>query len=434
MKEFVLDTNILISDSDSIDKYSLKGRVVIPFITLKELDKLKTFKGYVGASARRAIRKLEKIRTEGSERVILEKNPSIFAPAGSSPDELIILTCQNRKTLSDDVTLVSNDINLRVRADGANIKSTQHFEEDEKQKTEDLFLGHRVVQMPDILIDSFYRNESIYSDDVELETPLNPNEYLTLQSSTDPKKTALARFISKDVPFISVSSEFPELDIFKINPRNREQVFALDLLLNPNIPLVTLAGISGVGKSLLATAAGLAQVGMSSRRRQKGRPTIGLYNRMIVSRPVVPLGRDIGFLPGDLTEKMLPWLQPVQDNLDFLLGSNPFELSRMFDDQTIQMEAMTYIRGRSISDSYLYFDEIQNSTKHEIKTVITRVGEGSKIVMTGDIEQIDNETLNETNNALSYVVEKFKDSPLHGHISLTKGERSKLATEAAKRL
>ena len=191
--------------------------------------------------------------------------------------------------------------------------------------------------------------------------------------------------------------------------------------MNPDIPLVSLVGKAGSGKTLLALAAGLQQ-------------TIGedsIYKKIVVTKPVEPVGKDIGFLPGTLEEKMLPWLAPIQDNLQFLMGNDRMTLNMYVDDGRIEVEAMTYIRGRSISNAFIVIDEVQNMTQHEIKTVLTRVGEGTKIVLTGDIEQIDNVYIDATNNALSYVVEKLKDVDISGHITLVKGERSKVATLAA---
>jgi PhoH-like ATPase len=211
---------------------------------------------------------------------------------------------------------------------------------------------------------------------------------------------------------------------WKISSRNKEQAFAIDLLLDPSVKVVSLVGRAGSGKTLCAIAAGLQQ-------------TIGLrgsnpYDRMIVSRPVQPLGKDIGFLPGTMEEKMLPWLMPIQDNLQFLLGGDKNTLQMYVGNGKIEIEALTYIRGRSIANAFIIIDEAQNLTAHEIKTIMTRVGEGTKIVLTGDIEQIDNVYVNETTNGLAHAVEKFKEFPLSGHVTFTRGERSEVATLASK--
>ena len=208
--------------------------------------------------------------------------------------------------------------------------------------------------------------------------------------------------------------------VWGVSPRNKEQMFSLDLLMNPNIPIVTLFGRAGSGKTLLALAAGLEQVLEKT-----------TYKKLVVSRPIQPMGRDIGFLPGTLEEKMLPWLMPIQDNLEYLMGDNKTTLDMYIDNGTIQMEALSYIRGRSIPNAYMIIDEAQNLTTHELKTIVTRVGEGTKIILTGDVEQIDSIYLDETTNGLSYAVDRFRNTPLAGHMQLEKGERSKVATLAA---
>jgi PhoH-like ATPase len=243
-----------------------------------------------------------------------------------------------------------------------------------------------------------------------------------LVSNSNEKKSALARFQNHHVPLQKiVNKAIPD---WSITPRNKEQAFAIDLLMDPSVKIVTLVGRAGSGKTLMAIAAGLQQ-------------TIGLrqdsnhYDRLIVSRPVQPLGKDIGFLPGTMEEKMLPWLMPIQDNLKFLMGDRT-NLEMYMEKGKIEVEALTYIRGRSIANAFIVIDEAQNLTKHEVKTIITRIGEGTKIVLTGDIEQIDNVYVNETSNGLAHAIEKFKNFPIAGHVTFRKGERSELATLASK--
>ena len=237
------------------------------------------------------------------------------------------------------------------------------------------------------------------------------------------KKTALAKFYNYEKPLKKINGRFKQ-GIWGVKPRNKEQNFALDLLMDPEVSIVTLVGKAGSGKTLLAVAAGLAQV-----LNTDGVPQ---YNKLVISRPIQPMGKDIGYLPGTLEEKMEPWLAPVQDNLQYLMGNDKETLKMYTFDGTIEIEALTYIRGRSISNAFMIIDEAQNLTAHELKTIITRVGENTKIVLTGDIEQIDNVYVDETSNGLAYAIEKFKSYELSGHITLVKGERSKVATLAAK--
>ena len=211
-------------------------------------------------------------------------------------------------------------------------------------------------------------------------------------------------------------------NIWGIDARNKEQSFALELLMDPDVEVVSLIGQAGSGKTLLAVAAGLEQVLGDDNE----------YKKLIVSRPIQPLGKDIGFLPGTLEEKMDPWLMPIKDNLEFLLGNDRDTVKMYFEKGVIEIEAITYIRGRSITNAFIIIDEAQNLTRHELKTILTRVGEGTKIILTGDIEQIDNIYIDETSNGLTYAVEKFKEHEISGHITLQKGERSKVATLAAK--
>jgi PhoH-like ATPase len=241
-------------------------------------------------------------------------------------------------------------------------------------------------------------------------------------SNANDKKSALAKFKDHHTPLQKiVNKKIPD---WNIEARNKEQAFAIDMLMNPNIKIVSLIGRAGSGKTLLAIAAGLQQtIGLRSDENH--------YSRLIVSRPIQPLGKDIGFLPGTMEEKMLPWLMPIQDNLKFLMGDRA-NMEMYIEKGKIEIEALTYIRGRSIANAFIVIDEAQNLTKHEIKTIITRIGEGTKIVLTGDIEQIDNVYVNETSNGLAHAVESFKQFPISGHVTFTKGERSELATLASK--
>ncbi|HUW48314.1 MAG TPA: PhoH family protein, partial [Patescibacteria group bacterium] len=284
-----------------------------------------------------------------------------------------------------------------------------------------LYSGYSEVLVDEEFIDRFYKGEvDCLPDELVLPRPFYPNEFLMLCAIGNDKKTALARHL--------VDGRLKRLvqqgmNAFSVQPRNREQTFAIELLLDPAVKIVSLVGKAGSGKTLCAIAAGLQQ-------------TIGghecEYKKLVVSRPVQPLGKDIGFLPGDVNEKMLPWLMPIQDNLQFLMGNDKETLEEFMHKGTIEIEALTYIRGRSISGAFIIIDESQNLTVHELKTIITRVGENTKIILTGDIEQIDNVFINDVTNGLTHAVEKFKHTELAGHVTLTKGERSDVASLAAK--
>ena len=245
-----------------------------------------------------------------------------------------------------------------------------------------------------------------------------------LVSNANEKKTALARFQGYNKKLCKVP-DFKNSSIWGLTPRNKEQAFALDLLLNKNIPIVTLIGKAGCGKTLLAIAAGLQQV------LEIPEDGTERFKKMVISRPIQPMGKDIGYLPGTMEEKMRPWLMPIQDNVDFLLNGKGKNIAHLFEDGTIEIEALTYIRGRSISNAFMIVDEAQNLTAHELKTIITRVGHGTKLVLTGDIQQIDNSYVDAVSNGLTHAVEKFKEHEISGHVTLYKGERSKLATLAA---
>jgi PhoH-like ATPase len=317
---------------------------------------------------------------------------------------------------------------MRVKCDALGLLCEDYrIEQIVKDRTE-IFTGFSTHLTDEEIIDRFYEKEEIFLDKDEIR--LYPHEYVMLVSNSNEKKSALARFDSHQKPLRKVP-EFKS-GIWGIKPRNKEQSFAFDLLLDPEIKIVTLVGRAGSGKTLCAIAAGLQQT--LEQQGRKGSRDGPLYKKMVISRPIQPVGRDIGFLPGSMEDKMMPWLLPIQDNLQYLMGNDKLTLESYMKDGIIEMEAITYIRGRSISNAFIMIDEAQNLTTHELKTILTRVGENTKIVLTGDIEQIDNTYINETTNGLTYAVEKFKNEDLAGHIILQKGERSKVASLAAKLL
>lgn len=432
-KTYVLDTSALITNTECVNGYG-SNDILIPIKVLEELDKHKKRQDLVGASARTVIRFLDSLRTKGSlyEGVRLGKGKGIlkvkgYDPTMSFPPELdlevpdhqILAVALSEKTEIRKVIVVSNDINMRVVCDSIGMESEDCNPEKVVESSSSLYHGFADILVDDEFIDRFYANEKLELP--EQKEKLFPNQYLMLISSYDNKKTALAKYIGQNQPLARLAT-FGKKGISGIKPKNKEQNFALDLLMNSDIPLVSIVGKAGCGKTMLAIAAGLEQ-------------TIGIdnkYSRLIVSRPVQPMGKDIGFLPGTLEEKMSPWLRPIQDNLQFLMGNDKITLEMYMQKGVIEVEAITYIRGRSIANAYIVIDEAQNLSMHEIKTIITRVGEGSKVVLTGDIEQIDNVYVDETTNGLTYVAEKFKPYDLAGHITLMTGERSKVATLASK--
>jgi len=439
-KNYLLDTSVCLTDADAIFKFD-NHDVFLPLKVLEEIDKHKKRQDSVGINARKIIRSLDELRQKGSleQGVRIDKGKGllkvmsyeplkevVFPPDLDMrvPDHAIIATGKvvqmeypNRKT-----TVVSRDINMRVICDSIGILAADYTSEKAITSFDELFQGFSEVLVDDQFVERFYEGEELHISADETKQKWYPNQYLLLISNSNPKKSCLARFESHYAPLKRVI--YDRISDWNISPRNKEQAFAIDMLMDPDIKLVSLVGRAGSGKTLCAIAAGLQQ-------------TIGLhvdnnhYSRLIVSRPVQPMGRDIGFLPGTMEEKMLPWLMPIQDNLKFLMGDRT-SLEMYIEKGKIEIEALTYIRGRSISNAFIVIDEAQNLTKHEIKTIITRIGENTKIVLTGDIEQIDNVYVNETSNGLAHAVENFKSHTISGHVTFKKGERSELATLASK--
>jgi len=318
--------------------------------------------------------------------------------------------------------MVSRDINMRVKCDSLNLLCEDYIINQIVKDTEEFYTGFKTHLVDDELIDQFYSGEAI-TIEKEKNNIFYPNQFRMLVSNSNDKKTALAKFYNYLTPLKRVNGELKK-GIWGVKPRNKEQKFALDLLMDVDVQVVTLVGKAGSGKTLLAIATGLAQILEDTKESP--------YRRLVVSRPIQPMGKDIGYLPGSIEEKMNPWLAPIQDNLQFLMGNDKETLKMYTDNGTIEIEALTYIRGRSLANSFIIIDEAQNLSAHELKTIITRVGENTKIVLTGDVEQIDNVYVDETSNGLTYAIEKFKEYELAGHITLIKGERSKVATLAAK--
>ena len=437
-KNYVLDTSVYLTDADSLYNFG-NNDIFIPLKVLEEIDKHKKRQDSVGINARKTIRSLDEMRAKGNlqKGVRLDKGKGIvkvisyevlkdvvFPPDldMSIPDHMIIATAMAiREESTRKTVVVSRDINMRVICDSIGLLAEDYTTEKVVTCSDELYSGLAIHLVDDQVIDRFYDGDDIYIEEEDTKQEWHPNQYILMVSNANEKKTCIARFYSHFQPLKKIiHSTIPD---WKISSRNKEQAFAIDLLMDPDVKVVSLVGRAGSGKTLCAIAAGLQQ-------------TIGLrenhYDRMIVSRPVQPLGKDIGFLPGTMEEKMLPWLMPIQDNLQFLVGGDKKTLQMYMEKGKIEIEALTYIRGRSIANAFIIIDEAQNLTAHEIKTIMTRVGEGTKIVLTGDIEQIDNVYVNETSNGLAHAVEKFKFYPLAGHVTFTKGERSEVATLASK--
>jgi len=432
-KVYVLDTSVCLTDADCLTSFE-NNDIVVPLKVLEEIDHNKKRQDGAGINARKTIRMLDSYREKGSlhKGVRIAKGKGIIQVKGydadvlpkeydaNTPDNQIIATALTERTLHEKrkVIVVSRDINMRVKCDSIGLLSEDYIEGQVVKDMSYVYTGTTSHLVDEQIIDQFYSREDIILEKDEIK--LYPNQFVMLVSNSNEKKTALARFVNYSTPLQRIPQK--KDGIWGVQAKNKEQAFALDLLMNPDIDIITLVGKAGSGKTLCAIAAALEQTMEGD----------NIYKRVIVSRPIQPMGKDIGYLPGTMEEKMNPWLAPIEDNLRFLMGNDKETLQMYMDSGTIEVEALTYIRGRSIANAFIIIDEAQNLTIHELKTIVTRVGEGTKIVLTGDIEQIDNVYTDETSNGLTHAVEKFKDYELAGHIILQKGERSKVATLAAK--
>lgn len=431
-KNYVLDTNVLIHDPRSIFQFE-DNNLYIPIYVLEELDKLKTEQSLRGKNSREACKIIDKFRQQGSLPNGVKNNDGIlftYIPKERKSLEVAldtrsmdnnILQCafeiknndQNIKTI-----LITMDVNLRIRAASVGIP-TESYEGQAVESNK--ITGHIEIDIEEGGIDEFYQNSGLRVEDKRL----YDNICVTLKEPYG--RTGLGRYSESEKEIIPIRN-FKE-GIMSIKPKNREQQFALDLLLDDNVKLVSLTGIAGSGKTLLSSAVGLQKVMQEQ-----------AYNRFLISKPIVPVGgKDLGYLPGTIEEKMNPWVQPIFDNLDMLMMSGGgkrkgFNFDDILNEEIIKIEPLSYVRGRSFSKQFILIDEAQNLNNHELKTIITRCGEGTKIVLTGDPDQVDSPYMNKTNNGLSVAIEKLHGNPLVGHLTLTKGERSKLANLAAERL
>ncbi len=441
IKTFVLDTNVLLHNADSIFGFA-DNTIVLPMAVMEELDRFKSRHDELGRNARQVIRSLDGLRATGSLkdgaptpgggrlRILLEEDVCDgIALDERVTDNRILRLAYALHRKGDNVIFVSKDINARLKADALGIPAEDF--ESQKVNIEELYSGYSEITVTGSLIDAFFKNKTLQADELRF----RPNEFVLMKDQRNERRTALGRMLRQGV-ITHLSNRYD--NIWNIQARNKEQRLALELLMDPDVHIVTIVGQAGTGKTLLALAAGL-QATLQHRR----------YDRILVSRPVIPMGKDIGYLPGAKEEKLAPWMQPIYDNLMYLLRDSGSDKSgrrrksketardraeRLLSENVIVLEALTYIRGRNIPGQYVIIDEAQNLTPHEVKTVISRAGENTKMVLTGDPWQIDNPYLDASSNGLIYAAERLKDHPIHGHVTLKNSVRSALAAVAAERL
>lgn len=430
-KTYVIDTNVFLHDPQAIQTFE-NAEIAIPLPVLEELDGLKRITDERGKNARSVIRYISSLKSEDgvdlNRGVEIENGNLLKVIAAQKPMEKgafpLPMEKENIKLLmafqlalsNPNVVFLSKDLVMRVKAEAIGLKSQDY--ENLKFSYEGLYKGYQKMTAEKAQIDLFFKDGFM---EAKFEEGIHPNEYCLMTSPE--KSSAVARFnASKNrlEPLLKISQ-----DIWGILPLNLEQKCALDLLLRDDIKLVTLVGPAGTGKTLLTLAAAMRKVFDE-----------GLYSRILVSRPIVPLGKDIGYLPGTKEEKLIHWMQPIYDNLEFLCSSGSGNgesetLDYITESGKIEMEAVTYIRGRSLPKMFIIIDEAQNLTPHEVKTIISRAGQGTKVVLTGDPTQIDNPYLDKDSNGLTFTVNKFADHPLFGHMFLERTERSELAALAA---
>ena len=464
VKNFVLDTNVVLHDPLAITKFD-NSNVIIPIYVVEEVDNFKKQLNELGRAARLFSRTLDEYRQKGNLaqgvqmptggllRVIPTERKYMpqdnIATSKNSPDTLIMSVALRVQSEEPNIPciFITKDTNLRIRADGMGLQSENY--EERSISIDSLYPGAEELRVDGSLIDELYQTREVtlqfddasdktqfaykcreleegYKGDEEL--LLYANEYVRLIDRNEDNHTAMARILPQQNKLTSLVTTRPGFSgCWGIKPRNKEQHFALDCLLDDNIKLVTLLGKAGTGKTLIALAAGLQKATEEQ-----------AFSKLLVARPIFPLGKDVGFLPGGIEDKLNPWMQPIFDNVEFLMGLNEEDKRRgrrsykeLIDMGLLQIEALTYIRGRSIPNQYIIVDEAQNLTPHEVKTIITRVGQGTKVVLTGDPYQIDNPYVDAESNGLTYVINKFKGVDIAATVTLSKGERSKLAELAS---
>jgi len=437
-KCFVLDTNVLLHNPHSIHSFA-DNTVIIPVMVIEELDSFKASPDKKGMNAREVLREIDGLIKKGA----LKKGAKMtnggtlmiaFGPKEAKlpdidpqlADNKILAVAWFLQRKGNVVFFISKDINARIKAEALGVKSADY--EKEKVEYSDLYKGWREIDLPREEINTLHTEKRL---EIKGYTFLE-NEHVSVRSKDSGSSSAACRYNSADNTLIPIKEEFSSMGI---RPINIEQRFAFDLLLNDKIKLVTLVGQAGTGKTLMALACGLSLVMHKE----------SAYERLLVARPIIPLGKDIGYLPGSKEKKLTYWMQPIYDNLELILKTSltskenglmtsDLTVESLMKSDTIEVEALTYIRGRSIPNQFLIVDEAQNLTPHEVKTIVSRAGEGTKIILTGDPDQIDNPYLDANSNGLSYSVERLKKNKIFGHVLLTKSERSELASLAVEEL
>jgi PhoH-like ATPase len=437
-KNFVLDTNVLLHDPRSMFGFE-DNDVVIPIYVIEEIDNFKRDLSTLGRNARQVSRQLDDFRAQGKLREGVSMGPDRghirvlmaerklspnHAAEGHSVDDKILAVALDllEREKSTPTVFVTKDTNLRIRADALGLHAVD-YDVEGLSDLDELWSGIHEVEVDPEAVNEFYSSGTLACPAGAEPPP--PNAFVVLRDRTNPQHSAVGKYSAARQVFVQLIKT-PKEGVWGIRPRNKEQSFALDLLLNDEIRLVTIVGKAGTGKTLLAIASGLQKTMEDA-----------VYQKLLVSRPIFPLGRDIGYLPGSVEEKLNPWMQPIFDNVEYLMNLSRSEKKagrgyhELLDLGILEIEPLTYIRGRSIPNQFIIVDEAQNLTPHEVKTIITRVGDGTKIVLTGDPYQIDNPYVDQTNNGLVHVVNRFRSERLAGHITMQKGERSPLAELAA---
>jgi PhoH-like ATPase len=438
-KTYVLDTNVVLHDPLAVYKFE-DNTVVLPIFVIEEVDQFKKELSELGQNARHLSRILDDLRSQnghtldqgvplestgGELRVAVPPEMPMRSRSHGEMDRFILQMALDLRDQSPErpLVFVTMDTNLRIRADALGLRAETY--EGGRVSIDDLYSGVVTADVSRDVVDQLAKRELVDAGSIDAE--LYPHAGIVLRERGQPRHTALGRFDPKSGTIVPL--RVGREGVWRVRPRNLEQYFALDMLLSPDIHLLTLVGKAGTGKTLLAVAAGLQSVVQD-----------GAYSRMLVSRPIFPMGRDVGYLPGTVEEKLNPWMQPIFDNLEYIFSNGRGRMSehRNYEELVasgvIQIEPLTYIRGRSLPNQFLVVDEAQNLTPHQVKTVITRCGADTKIVLTGDPYQIDNPYVDAASNGLTVVAQRFQDEGIGAHVTLSKGERSELAERATQLL